>query len=332
MASNQDFTCQVNGTSITDYQIIIYKVSDNSTLYDSTKITLSPSLYDKDTLTHTITGGTVTYRGAVKWTITTYSSALYATTTETLFYNQTIPTLTFSPPATITSKFYDFTATYAQTESIALKRFKFIWATSAGVEIEDSGWFYSSNIHYQFDGFTNGVSYKVKCIIENQLGVEIDSGYKSFTTTYSTQPSLILVPTVTLLASSSAIKVDWSGAFQALGVVTGTSSYVDDFLITGNHGLQLDDSSLIDFTVAIPIDFTAMVVYQPDATFTSGIMVRLGSDYDIGYTDGRFYFNNNGTIVYGIPRTLPTTPFLIGIRDQDALIIQSNAILEWLRT
>ena len=127
MANNQDFTCQVNGSVITDYQIVIKKVSDNTTLYDSTKITPATPLYDKETLTHTITGGTVTYRGSCKWTITTYSGVATATTTETLFYNQTIPTLTFSPSATITSKLYDFTATYTQTESIALKRFKFIF-------------------------------------------------------------------------------------------------------------------------------------------------------------------------------------------------------------
>lgn len=327
MATNQDFSCQVNGTVITDYQIIIYKVSDNTVLYDSTKLHLTTSLYDKETLTHTITGGTVTYRGACKWTIKTYSSALYTTTTETLFYNQTTPTLTFSPSSTITSKLCDFTATYAQTESIALKRFKFIWADSASVEIEDSDWIYSANIHYEFDGFTNGTSYKVKCITEDQLGIIVDSGYKDFTVSY-TPPSLTISPTVTLLADKSAIKIEWSNVTQILGVVSGTSSYVDDFLVTNNHGLQLDASSSIEFTLDIPEEFTTTIVYQPDATFTSGIMVRLGTDYDIGYDGTRFYFNNGGTAVYGIPITLPTTPFLIAIRSQDVLICDITSIDE----
>lgn len=334
MSVEQVFTAQVNasGGKYTHYQIIIKKVSDNSTVYDSTKLELSPYLYDKQILSHTISGGTISNTGtdAYKYTIQVWNGSETVTTGETLFYAHTTPLVELIIPATVTSKTLTVTATYTQTENIPLKKFKYIWYRYDNSIIEDTGWSFSGNFTHTFDGLSNDTTYSIECFIENQYGVITSSGKQSFNVEYI-QPSLYIIPTTTVMDDTASILVDWSQSItQVIGVVTGDYEYVEDFMVEGNYGLKLNNGSKIDFEVFIPEDFTLIIVYNPDG-FTSGVMISLDDgDYIVGYNSGRFYFNNNGIECYGIKRTLPSTPFLIAIRSQDVYIITDDYI-EWLK-
>jgi hypothetical protein len=184
--------------------------------------------------------------------------------------------------------------------------------------------------------FTNGVSYKIKAIVVNQVDVETESTLYSFSVSYSA-PNTTIIPVTTVLCDESAIQIDWYEPVQSNGVVTGTSAYVDDFLITGNHGLELGDSnSYIEFDIETNTDFIAKLVYQPAVGFASGVMVELYDNddditYSVGYDGKRFYFENGNIIIGGTPMSLPTSPFLICIRSQDVVIVKDNAVMDWLK-
>lgn len=308
-------TCQINGSICVAYDLTIMKNSDSSVAYNSTKITPTTPLYNKQTLTHAVPALTLTAGIDYKWSVKLYyDSTNYVESGENFFTCYSVPTLTFSPPATITAQTYSFTVTYEQTEDIQVNRFKFILYDSNNTLLEDSDYIYSANITYSFDGFINGNTYRVKCVVENEKGVVVDSGIKSFTVSYS-EPTVGLVPSATLLSNLGAIKVNWGEAIQILGVATGSYSY-----IVGG-GISLASGSQVDFTFSVPVVNT--VVERIDALDSgfSGILYAADDDsYVVGYDGTRFYFNNNGTSAYGLPRTIPTSAFLIIIRPTNVVI------------
>jgi len=72
MSLSQIFTAIIEekGSQGVDfYQLFAYKVSDNSLLYDSTKITLVTKLYDDEILEINIPSNTITYIGDIKWNL-----------------------------------------------------------------------------------------------------------------------------------------------------------------------------------------------------------------------------------------------------------------------
>jgi hypothetical protein len=316
MTEVNTFTAQINGTKATSYKVLIYKL-DNTLIHDSGQINLSPYLYDKQTLSYNVPVIAGMNGQQLKWTLTTYEGINLATSRETPFYAYTTPTVTMTVPATITENQYTFDIVYTQTESIDAQKWKLLLYDSTSTLLEDTGWNYGGELKYTFSVFTNGESYKIKAIVINQADVEIESSLYSFTVTYSA-PNTTIVPTTTLLCDESAIQIDWYEPVQSIGVVTGQSAYIDNFMITNNHGLALgyfdyatttveivgSDTGLIssdghvllaysgvatvgtapaidskiEFDIETNDDFTANIVYQPAIDFVSGVLVEMYDD------------------------------------------------------
>lgn len=319
------FTCQINGNSCNKYRLRIYKNSDNTLIYDTTEITIT-ALYDKDTLSVNIPANTMIANNEYKWTIQVFEGTLSATSGETLVKAYGSATVTLTVPATINSKTYEFTSIFSHPQSIGIKKFKYILLDNDNNLITDTGYQFSGKLKFIYNGFLNNTSYKIECKVVDQNDIEVSSGIKTFTVSYS-QPSLNIKPTTEILKDKSAIKIKWSNATQRNGTATGTTSFVNDFITTGNHGYQLGNDGTLEYILDIPIDFTC--VYKISAT--GAFYCELGTTYTIGYDGERFYFNNNGITVSGLPRTLPSSPFIIAIKPT-YVIIKTDDYTEILKT
>ena len=237
MTEVNTFTAQVNGTKATAFQIYIYQLN-NTLIHDSGKINLLPYLYDKDILSYNVPTIAGINGQQLKWTLTTYEGVNSVTSRETPFFAYTTPTVTMSVPATITENQYTFDITYTQVEDIYIQKWKLLLYDVNSVLLNDTDWNYGGELTYTFSVFTNGGSYKIKAVVVNQKELETESVTYSFSVAYSA-PNTTVIPTATLLCDESAIQLDWYEPIETIGVVTGQSSYVDNFMITGNHGLAL---------------------------------------------------------------------------------------------
>lgn len=320
MSTIQIFSAQINGTICTDYQLVIKNNDTNATLYDSTKIHLTTPLYDKNILNHSIPANTITNGLNCKWILTVFENANSVTSGEVFFKTYGNPTVVLTVPSTINSQTHTFTSVYSHPQNISIKKFRYLLYDNEDYIIDESEYFYSSNLTYTFDGFLNNNTYKSECQVIDQNDINISSGKQTFNVTYS-QPSVSIIPNVNVYQDKSAMKVTWGNAVQIEGSITGTSSYINDFIKINNKALYLDSiSSKLSYNVNIPIDCNIKFKIQFSAGFT-GLFCSLGNDdYKIGYDGTRFYFNNKGSLIYSQLMELPTEPVYINIRPTDVFI------------
>jgi len=284
----QNFSSQVNGSVISFYQDIIRRVDTNAILYDSTKTAISPAIYDKETLTKTISAGSIIYFGFIKWTRTVWdNSGNSAISREVGFYSYSQPTATLSIISPVASKQITFTTSYAQLQSIPVESFQYFLYDSTGlIQLQQSDLIYTERLQYTFDGLLDATSYKAQCIITNKYKQVVDTGKISFSVDYS-QPNISITPTTTVNDALSAVEIGIGQAIQNIGTSTGTLSYINDYLVVGNTGVQLlDATSTISWNVNIPTDFTNTFNFDPNG-FTSGKIIKyedsIGNYMEIGY-------------------------------------------------
>jgi hypothetical protein len=322
MTQNQIFTSVINGTFATHYQLKIYNNVNNAVLYDSTKITLSPYLYDKQILTHTVPSNSVTNGLELKWTLQVWQNTNTVTSREVYFKSYSNPTFTMTVPSIINSCTYEFIGIYTHPQNINIRRFNFkLYDVNENI-LSESGDIYTSNTKYVFTdiSFANGVSYKVEGLVEDENGIIVSTGIQSFEVSYS-PPSLIIVPTAKFDKSTSGVTLNWSKAVQNLCTVNGTVEYVNNFLKTDNHGLHLTKGSDINYSLDIPLDFTCPFILKLETGF-EGIICNLSGEgiYIFGYREGCFFTTINGITEYGIKRKIGSNPFLIALRPTNVYI------------
>lgn len=331
MSQNQIFSCQVQGSSIDAYDLIIKDLS-NVVKYDSTKITLNPVLYDKDALNITVSATPSLTKGQLKYTITTYSGANSAITREVPFYNASTPTTTLSITSPVANKQINLTTVYSQAENVAVQSYQYFLYDSTGITIlQQSDVIYNAKLQYSFDGLLNSTTYQAQCIITNAYSQIADTGKITFNVNYS-QPNINLVPSTTVNSDLSAITISIGQATQNIGSSTGTSTYIDNYLTLGNTGLQLlDSSSTAYWSVSIPTVFTNTFDWQPNG-FVNGKLGRAednsGNYFEFGYNGSSFYVNINGYIVNGKTLALNSNVYVLGIKNSELIVQQSNVILD----
>jgi len=318
------FSAKIEGSYADYYQLIIYNLLTNIVVYDSTKLFLSPNLYQGEKLSHVLVPHILSNGLQYKYTFTVFSGVSLATSRETPFSCYSIPTLTMVVPSNITSKKYLFSATYTQSENIPINRWYAVFMDLNNNIILQTPYSYSAKLEYTYDGFVNSQNYKVYTVVENQQNVTVQSIVYGFSVNYSS-PSLNFVPTATLLPELSAVNVKWSPATIIAGTVTGSSKYVPSLFTEDNTGLNLDsdfndtdavdesttfDEALtfdefygcsilfntlfgksltpnhVEFNVDIPMNFTALIDYIPSNLFTGGKMLDFVDDFGVIYEVG----------------------------------------------
>ena len=205
-----DVSWQVNGNSaMTAFRITIYEnTATSNVLYSSGKLSDNCPFYGVDYagninfFSYSIPASTLAYHGIVngasyKIGITAWwgdSPDDYVTlSSENVFYAKQKPTLRISNLLDkIPAWEYTFTAQYSQADNEALNwvRWRFASASDSGYEVlSDTGNIYgTSQLRFTRDGMINGNRYAIRCTVQTQSGVEVDTGWNDFTASYTMKP------------------------------------------------------------------------------------------------------------------------------------------------
>jgi hypothetical protein len=328
----QLFTATIDGVRCTDYQIRIYKVSDNALVHNTNKINLTTPLANGQVLSHTVAGGTITNTGtdSYKWTLQVWDASNTVTSREVQFFAKTTPVLTFNPPTTINEQSYDFTATLTQAQGDLVNTYEFELYDSTQTLIESSGQITNFNIFHEFEGFVNGDELYVRVFGQTTGRQNFNSGLVAFDVSYS-QPSVNLKPEVEVNNESSLLTVTRSDVVQIIGTGSGTFGYVNNFLYTGNTALTLGTpSSYVDFDVNIPLDFTLSFKWQPSDNLFTGKIIQLDNGaYEVGYDLGAFYYTINGVTQFSPPIDLYGSVFYIVLQPQTCTFVRKQLFNQW---
>jgi hypothetical protein len=220
---NQSFSWQFNGTTQTDYQLVIYNL-DNLLIYDSLKVTSSTS-------SHTVPAATLTNGNKYKWRVTVWENTVSATSKWVVFETYSAPTVTMDViPSPLNKQNYTFTATYSQAQSIPLKNFRFILYDGNKVEIFNSDWIFKTTVSYEMVGLDNYTSYYVEFQITTQNNMTAKTGLVGIYTTYDipdTIPDISLTP----LPDQGSIQLDWADIKQIFGTASGSYEFINGFSI-----------------------------------------------------------------------------------------------------
>jgi len=302
------FTWESAGDPQTDYQLFIRKVSDNTEIYNSTKLTFGSE-------SHTVPSSTLTNGVDYMWMVKVWCDATTYAESEWVFFKaNTTPTLeidVFDNPLGVQN--YLFTSTYTQAEDILPKRFKYVLYDDSDALVYESDWMYNTDIEYFITGMINGNSYQIECHVENQYGQVVISDKVAFTVSYEMPdniPELILTP----LDDIGAIKLEWTNIKQVLPVVTGTYDYTDGKFLKGLH---LDSGSLITYLEPLPVNFTLPFFIKLDPSFV-GVFLNIYCEdvliYQVGYDGTRFYYQRDYRLTGGLPEDIPSDFILVDVR------------------
>lgn len=249
---------QVNGNSaMTAYKITIYDNDAVSTQkYTTGKITTNcpfyPVKYNGETelFSHTIiesilSDSNITNGNEYKFVIEQWWSAddSVVQSSASVFYTRANPTVTMaSIPSPVTTRAYSFTATYAQAQGDALNWARWEIADAEGDMLYDSqNLFGVSQLQCDFDGFFTGNSYKVRCTIQTEKGIEASTGWIDFTVNYQTSEWESAID-ATCIKGKSCVELSWGSATYIPATITGTAAIDTDHLnITAGSHLIWDE-------------------------------------------------------------------------------------------
>ena len=235
----------VNGNSaMTAFKIDYYYNNASSTLIRSTgKLTDNCPFYGTDALgnrkffSYEDSTTDLTTTDEWKMVITQWWSADdYVTqSSPSAFTTRSAPTLSLTIPATVAQRDYTFTATYSQTQGDALNWVR--WQIAVNTEegranpLYDSGNIYGTALlECYYDGFFSGTSYAVNVMIETQSGVQAETGWRTFSCSY-TQDDLAGQCIATKLdCGRTGVKVEWNGFRYIYGIPTGDYTIADGIL------------------------------------------------------------------------------------------------------
>lgn len=282
------FSWTVNGDAQTDYEVFIYNNANNTSVYDSGKITSA-------TPTHTVPVNGFSNNLELKWKVRVWHLTTYVDSDWVLFKAYTTPTVVLGATPTSVQN-YTFSAIYNQIQGVSIKKYKFILYNISDVVVLDSGWQYPgtsatpTTISYAIIGMINGTTYKIECQIYNIYDMYATTGKVSFSVTYSL-PDNIPQVIVTGLNSVSAIKLDWTNIKQILGTAGGSYGYEkfarDPTFIRASVAYKLDGSQVAS---GIPRYETGK--------FGQAVMLEEGTTNNAGI-DPSFETGVNGFGAYG---------------------------------
>lgn len=163
-------------------------------------------------------------------------------TSESAFITRTTPTFGIQPfPNPITTKTYTFSANYSQSQGDVLNwiRWQIAYADDIDHPIYDTGAIFgATNLQTTFDGFLDGFNYSIRCQIQTQSGVYVDSGWTAFQVEISA-PFINGFAEAKCKKGVSGVLVSWETAAIISGIATGK------YYIENEDWLVLDSGQII---------------------------------------------------------------------------------------
>lgn len=263
---------QVNGNSaMTAYRITIYDNDVNSTQkYTTGKITNNcpfyPIKYDGsiELFSHTITSAQLSTSGITngnnyKIVITQWWSANdYVTqSSASIFNTRNMPTLTINTiPSPVTQRAYSFTANYSQTQGDALNwaRWQIVDAND-NIILDTQNIYGTSQLQCDYDGFFTGQTYKIKCTIQTESGIEVSTGWVTFTVSYQTA-ELASGLQADCTADKSCVSLDWGAATYIPATEVGSGEIKSDhgryYSMSSGDGIYWDSVNGVGMSFGTP--------------------------------------------------------------------------------
>jgi len=134
-------------------------------------------------------------------------------------------------------------------------------------------------------------------------------------------------PIITEIMDKSAVRIDWADICTNPGIITGTSSYITNFINYGNTALLLNVGTTLNYsTSSIPSNSTFSFMIKIPKTFDGIIWTTNDSKYQIGYnlSQQKFYTIINGITNYSELIKITENPFYIICLPDRAIIRQYN--------
>jgi len=320
---NSDFRCewQVNGNSaMTAFSITIYvNDTDSTQVYTTGELSSGCPFYGIDYtgaiqfFSYTISSAVLisagmTNGGEYKLIITQWwSSSDYITqTSASAFITRDLATLAISNlPSPLTSRSYSFLATYTQAQGDALNWVRWQLALSSLTDdpfLDTQEIYGTAELQLDFDGFFTGNAYAVRCMIQTESGVEVDTGWQEFSVSYSSE-SLSGYLTACRANRYHAVYLAWQNIFYITGEATGSYTISDERLL-----LPSGSSILWDEVTQMSLNFASpwSIVWQGKVPLESVAPMSIAGASDtltLEFDSTALYVKLNGTAIYTLTIT-----------------------------
>ena len=369
------------------YQIKIMQNDTASTLkLDTGKVTLSEPFYGTDYRGNVVffevdistsamsTAGMVNgYANGYKMTIKQWWNANDAIeqTSASYFITRSTPSITMSNISNASSfpyQEYTFTTSYSQSQGDGIEWSRWeLQAQENGefVTIDDTGYLYgaiagsfgnSIYLEYYHNGFAIGVDeqnqtipieHRIKCTVQTVNGVQVDTGWKTFTTNMN---SAHIPATLNLCVQrdTDAVKIEMPKNFPILGTANGTysfeeRSYIEKWLVLP-YGTSVTYGGSGDDTLDIDESTDYSIYFKMSITDTSHVVDYLVADYGtyqikFGYGTNGYAIKKGDTTIWSVSAApasgtyfaiaLTDTSVLFGINNSGTVTYDSYQISAW---
>ena len=277
---------QVNGNSpMTAYQIVLQKYDNNSTkLYTTGRVALASPFYgvladgtvqyfEAETNTaETLTNAGIVNANRYKMVITQWwgetSAESITQSSAAVIEAWSEPTITINAyDSPITTRTYQFTATYAQEQSdpIVWVRWK-LYNRNRGDEIvKDTGTVYgTSQLLFSYDALFTGTIYGIEVTAETQSGQQCTSDIQTVYVNYATAEGSAEI-TAEQQCGENGVMVHWNSARNILGSPSGAYGFANGALELGeNSAVEWATEGEKSLTFSAPYSFFWHGVPSPD--------------------------------------------------------------------
>lgn len=223
---------KVSGGIQTDFQVDIYNNSDGALIFTSNKITTYDTSYNL--LSNSITNGI-----ECKIIITIWDESLNSTSSDPeIFQTSSRPVVVIDSIGTVGNPSYNFTATYSQGESVAMKSYVAHLYNSSKVLLKSSDIKTITPIEYLVNNLQSEKSYYIEFQITSEKGLTGTSGLVLFDVLYS-RPQMN-VDLTAINVENAGIELSWK-IVQIIGTSDNTVNYLN------NEEIDLTDSNTVYF-------------------------------------------------------------------------------------
>lgn len=248
-----------------------------------------------------------------------------------VFVTRTAPALTIaSVPTTITDISKTFTATYTQAQSDALNWVRWILSDAdTGAVYDDTGEITTGVLSYTYDGFVNGTSYVIKCMIETENGLQTYAT-ASFDVSYENDGDTPIPLTVCIDPKDGSANIQWISFMDIPGTYSGAYPlpvYVNSLisLDAGNYVLwDSVNSSAMGFSAPYQIAWHGII--SAFANSGSNPIIAINGTNFVGATKSSVDFGGTGGegVSYPMPRDAVEMTIVLRADGASAYFYDSN--------
>lgn len=271
--ANEDnvVTWQVSGDIQTSYKIDILSNEDNSLVWTSGQI----SSY---ALKHTILSGTLTNGNEYKIIVQVWSQSEDTQISDTeIFQTSSRPVVIVNKIGTVNSYSYNFSATYSQSENVALRNYYVNLYNSDKVLIDNSNIKTILPMEHLFSNLKTEETYYVEFIATSAKGLTATSGLIQFEVSYYQPKMNVFLKAKNI--ENAGIELSWY-VKQIIGDTNG-SQFID------NEKIDTTDGTKIWFNDGFDIDKNFTLKLWIEQPYMSNIAKQV---------DLIKLYGNNGTI------------------------------------